>query len=57
MAIPTRVKTIWFKKDGDRRPEEIASAVATTTWRVADSAIDNLSKDDYDIITPSAASR
>jgi hypothetical protein len=52
MAMPIRVKTIWFKKDGDRSPEEIASAVATTTWRVADKAIDNLGRENYDIITP-----
>jgi hypothetical protein len=52
MAMPIRVKTIWFKKDGERSPEEIASAVATTTWRVADKAIDNLGRENYDIITP-----
>jgi hypothetical protein len=52
MAMPIRVKTIWFKKDGERTAEEIASAVATTTWRVADKAIDNLGRENYDIITP-----
>ena len=52
MAMPIRVKTIWFKKDGERSAEEIASAVATTTWRVADKAIDNLGRENYDIITP-----
>lgn len=52
MAMPIRVKTIWFKKDGERSAEEIASAVATTAWRVADKAIDNLGREDYDIITP-----
>lgn len=52
MAMPIRVKTIWFKKDGERSAEEIATAVATTTWRVADKAIDNLGREDYDIITP-----
>jgi hypothetical protein len=50
--MPIRVKTIWFKKDGERTAEEIASAVATTTWRVADKAIDNLGRENYDIITP-----
>jgi len=45
MAMPIRVKTIWFKKDGERTAEEIASAVATTTWRVADKAIDNLGRE------------
>jgi hypothetical protein len=52
MAMPIRVKTIWFKKDGERTPEEIAGAVATTAWRVADKAIDNLGRENYDIITP-----
>jgi len=52
MAMPIRVKTIWFKKDGERTAEEIASAVATTTWRVADKAVDNLGRENYDIITP-----
>ena len=56
MAMPIRVKTIWFKKDGERSADEIASAVATTTWRVADKAIDNLGRENYDIITPIAAS-
>ncbi|NDP46941.1 MAG: hypothetical protein GZ085_00855 [Sulfuriferula multivorans] len=52
MAMPIRVKTIWFKKEGERTAGEIASAVATTTWRVADKAIDNLGRANYDIITP-----
>lgn len=52
MAAPTRVKTVWFKKEGERPAEEIATALATTIWRMADRAIDNLSKADYDIITP-----
>lgn len=53
MAAPTRVKTVWFKKDGVQRgADEVATALATTIWRMADRAIDNLSKADYDIITP-----
>ncbi len=53
MAAPTRVKTIWFKKDGAQRGAgEVATALATTIWRMADRAIDNLSKAEYDIITP-----
>ena len=51
MAMPIRVKTVWFKKDGERTADEIASAVATTTWRVADKAVDNLGRANYDIIT------
>lgn len=52
MVKPVKVRTIWFKKDGERTPGEIASAVATTTWRLADKAIDNLGRENYDIITP-----
>jgi hypothetical protein len=52
MAAPTRVKTVWFKKEGERLADEVATAVATTIWRMADRALDNLSKADYDIITP-----
>ena len=52
MVKPVRVRTIWFKKDGERTADEIASAVASTTWRVADKAVDNLGRENYDIITP-----
>lgn len=49
MAI--RIKTKWFK-GGERNAEETATAIAMTLWRLSDGAIDNLSKADYDIITP-----
>lgn len=53
MAAPTRVKTVWFKNDGVQRgADEVATALATTIWRMADRAVDNLSKADYDIVTP-----
>jgi hypothetical protein len=52
MVKPVKVRTIWFKKEGERSAEEIAGAVATTTWRVADKAVDNLGRENYDIITP-----
>ena len=52
MVKPVRVRTVWFKKDGERSAEEISSAVATTVWRVADKAVDNLGRENYDIITP-----
>lgn len=53
MAAPTRVKTVWFKKDGVQRgAEEVATALATTIWRMADRAVDDLSKADFDIVTP-----
>lgn len=47
-----RVKTTWFNKEGERAPEEVATVMASMLWRLADKAIDNLSKADYDIITP-----
>ncbi|WP_018078250.1 hypothetical protein [Thiobacillus denitrificans] len=52
MVKPVRVRTVWFKRDGERSAEEIASSVASTIWRVADKAVDNLGREDYDIITP-----
>ncbi len=52
MAAPTRVKTVWFKKEGEHPVGEIAGALATTIWRMADRSLDNLSRADYDIITP-----
>lgn len=51
MAV--RIKTVWFRKSsGDRPPEERASVVAATLWKLADRAIDNLSRADYEIGTP-----
>jgi hypothetical protein len=47
-----RVKTTWFKKEGERPSEEVATVMASMLWRLADKSIDNLSKADYDIITP-----
>jgi len=47
-----RVKTVWFRKEGGRAPAEVATVVASTLWRLADKLVDNLSKADYDIVTP-----
>lgn len=52
MVKPVRVKTVWFKKEHDRPSEEVASVIASTIWRLADKAVDNLSHADYDIINP-----
>ncbi|MHB1438613.1 MAG: hypothetical protein ACYCVX_13885, partial [Thiobacillus sp.] len=52
MVKPVKVRTIWFKRDGERSAVEIASSVASTIWRVADKAVDNLGRENYDIITP-----
>lgn len=48
-----RIKTKWFKKDGEPKDaEEIASVLALVMWRLADKFTINLSKADYDIVTP-----
>ncbi len=48
-----RVKTVWFKKTGEQRdPTEVATVIASTIWRLCDGCIDNLSKANFDIITP-----
>jgi len=48
-----RVKTVWFKKEGEQRdPSEVATVLASTIWRLCDRSIDNLSKANFDIITP-----
>lgn len=50
---PIRIKTNWFKKDGQPKdPAETASVLAMVLWRMADRFTINLSKADYDIITP-----
>jgi hypothetical protein len=47
-----RVKTVWFKKEGERPAEEVATVLASTIWRLGDKAVDNLSKANFDIVTP-----
>ncbi|MEW5787587.1 MAG: hypothetical protein AB1899_07015 [Pseudomonadota bacterium] len=47
-----RVKTVWFKKEGERPAEEVATVLASTLWRLGDKAVDNLSKANFDIVTP-----
>ncbi|MFZ5472727.1 MAG: hypothetical protein ACOZBV_02210, partial [Pseudomonadota bacterium] len=53
MVRPVRVKTVWFNKEGKQRSEqETASVIAATIWRLCDKGVDNLSRAEYDIITP-----
>lgn len=48
-----RVKTSWFREGDDGHgPQDQASAIAVTIWKLADKAVINLSNADYDIITP-----
>ena len=49
---PVRVKTVWFKRQSARAPAELASVIASTLWRLADRLVDNMSRADYDIVTP-----
>ena len=52
MVKPVRVRTTWFKQEGERPSQEVASVLASNIWRLADKAVENLSKADYDIVTP-----
>ena len=52
MAKPVRVKTTWFRKDAEHGIEEVASVIASNIWRLGDGVVDNLSKADFDIVTP-----
>lgn len=50
---PIRIKTSWFKKDGQPKDsKETASVLSLILWRLADKFTMNLSNADYDIITP-----
>ncbi len=56
MAI--RVKTVWFKEAEQARPaREVATVLAATVWRLAENAVNDLSKADYDILTPERGMR
>ena len=52
-----RVKTVWFKKGATRTPAELASVLASTLWRLAEKLVDNMSRADYDIVTPARGFR
>ena len=52
-----RVKTVWFRKGATRTPAELASVLASTLWRLAEKLVDNMSRADYDIVTPARGFR
>jgi hypothetical protein len=52
-----RVKTVWFRKGATRSAAELASVLASTLWRLAEKLVDNLSRADYDIVTPARGFR
>jgi hypothetical protein len=52
-----RVKTVWFRKGATRSAAELASVLASTLWRLAEKLVDNLSRAEYDIVTPARGFR
>jgi len=44
-----RIKSHWFKNDREKTPQEIAGAVAFTIWRIADNALKNTRKANFEI--------
>ena len=44
-----RVKSNWFRSGREKTPKEIAGAVAFTIWRIADNALKNTRRADFEI--------
>jgi hypothetical protein len=44
-----RIKSQWFKSDREKTPQEIAGAMAFTTWRIADNALKNTRRANFEI--------
>ena len=44
-----RIKSHWFKSEREKTPQEIAGALAFTIWRIADNALKNTRKADFEI--------
>lgn len=44
-----RIKSHWFKDGRERTPQEIADALAFVAWRIADNALRNTRKADFEI--------
>lgn len=44
-----RIKSQWFKSDREKAPQEIAGAMAFTIWRIADNALKNTRKANFEI--------
>lgn len=47
-----RIKTTWFRKEAGRAADETASVLALNFWKMANKAVDDISKADYDIVHP-----
>jgi len=44
-----RIKSHWFKSNREKAPQEIAGAMAFTIWRIADNALKNTRKANFEI--------
>ncbi|MCR4303229.1 MAG: hypothetical protein NUV63_03230 [Gallionella sp.] len=44
-----RIKSHWFKSEQEKTPQEIAGALAFTIWRIADNALKNTRKANFEI--------
>src|SRR4030067_1184706 len=44
-----RIKSHWFKSEREKTPQEIAGALAFTIWRIADNALKNTRKANFEI--------
>lgn len=44
-----RIKNHWFKSEREKTPQEIAGALAFTIWRIADNALKNTRKANFEI--------
>jgi hypothetical protein len=44
-----RIKSQWFKSDREKTPQEVAGAMAFTIWRIADNALKNTRRANFEI--------
>jgi len=44
-----RIKSLWFKSDLEKTPQENAGAMAFTIWRIADNALKNTRRANFEI--------
>jgi hypothetical protein len=44
-----RIKSHWFKSEREKTPQEIAGALAFTIWRIADNALKNTRRANFEI--------
>jgi hypothetical protein len=44
-----RIKSQWFKEGREKTPQELAGAVAFNAWRIAEHALKNMRRADFDV--------